>query len=174
MSQDRGAVGAGFSHNFAYGTLALGDAAARHGAAARLQDDAVAREAVDRQGIEDDGAGGFDHQAAGRRARSGAVQLDQRRAGEARLGGAVDRDRAGDRRQGAGQVDVLDARAGDVEPDRVGAGAALAPRMACRRLPAPALLVLLTVNVAGASSLGLPAGNVGRHLWAAGLLADAG
>ncbi len=50
----------------------------------------------------------------------GAVDLDQRRAGVARLGEAVDQHRAGDRGQNRERIDRLHAGAADIEVNRAG------------------------------------------------------
>jgi hypothetical protein len=86
------------------------------------EDDAGVAEAVDDQPAHG-AVGGGDGQAVGVGPRGGAVQLDgQHRVAAAvgpRLGVAVEQDGAGHRRQGGGEVDGVDARAGDGEPGDV-------------------------------------------------------
>ena len=55
-------------------------------------------------------------------ARAGAVEFDERRGHEAGLCLTLDGDGSGDRGQCRGEVDSLNARAGDVELDGIGAG----------------------------------------------------
>jgi hypothetical protein len=78
-----------------------------------------------------------------------AVDLDQGRAGVARLGGAVDQDGLGDGGQRRSRRDHLHTRAGDGKVDRVlvAAVAALESRIAWRREPGPLSAVLVTVKV---------------------------
>ena len=77
-----------------------------------------------------------------------AAQLDQRRAGVARLGEAVDQDRLGDRRQGGERGDRLHALAGIAKSIVfVPAVAALESRIAWRSEPGPLSAVVVTRKV---------------------------
>ena len=84
----------------------------------------------------------------GRAARRLAADRDQRRAGKARLSGAVDEHGGRDRRQGRDGVDRLDPGAGDGEVDRVPSRRSrrLESRIAWRSEPGPLSAVVLTTK----------------------------